>query len=564
MFDTEARRSRPELLRRLEALMLLRVVFVSLFLGASVFLQVRETRSYFGNIQNYHYFLISAIYFLTLIYAFLLKYLRRLQGLAYCQLLMDCLFVTAVIYTTGGIESTFSFLYILNTISASILLYRKGGMIIASCGSILYGLLVDLHYYHVIQPLGIRESAFSEYHAFQVFYLILVNIAGFYLVAYLSSYVSEQARARAVELAARETDIYKLEVLNETIIKGMNSGLIVIDGNNKIILFNPACEEIFEAIGSDSYGRKVDDILPFLADYLTDKRLSFIRSANRGYPPIFDLVYDRPHGEKTYLRLTISSIKLPFGEEKGFILIIQDVTYVKEVEEEIKKVEGLAMIGELAAGIAHEIRNPMTSISGSIQMLKDRLERDDVNSRLMDIVSREISRLNHLVNDFLLFARPKQANPEEFNLNRLIQESLELFQNSHHWGSGLEVRKDFQDEIVLRSDPELIKQVLWNLLLNAHETMQVGGTIFVSTSLESQEFYPYRKRAGIIVRDTGKGFTERALSQIFTPFFTTKEGGSGLGLPTVKRIVGILGGEVTGSNHPEGGAQIKIWIPIAN
>ena len=219
------------------------------------------------------------------------------------------------------------------------------------------------------------------------------------------------------------------------------------------------------------------------------------------------------------------------------------------------------MIGELAAGIAHEIRNPMASISGSIQMLKSGLKKDDVNSRLMDIVSREINRLNRLVDDFLLFARPKKTNLQEFDLNHLILESLELFKNSQHWTEKTKVFKDFHEAIRLKSDPEQIKQVLWNLFLNACEAMPDGGSLYVITELEPGWPKSDQKKAKIIIRDTGDGFGEKALSHLFTPFFTTKERGSGLGLAIVNRIVEGLRGEIHGGNYPEGGAEITISLP---
>jgi len=237
------------------------------------------------------------------------------------------------------------------------------------------------------------------------------------------------------------------------------------------------------------------------------------------------------------------------------------VTEIKKIEAEMKRVEGLAIIGELAAGVAHEIRNPMASISGSIQMLVEGLEKDDVNRQLMDIVTREINRLNNLVNDFLLFARPKKANWEKFNLNQLILESLELFQNSQHWIKETRLVTDFSHDIKLESDPEQVKQVLWNLFINAREAMPDGGSLYVTTALNSNETHTDHKIVTIIVRDTGKGFDVKALSHLFIPFFTTKEGGSGLGLATVKRIVEGLQGKVTGTNHPEGGAMITISLP---
>ena len=164
--------------------MLLRVLLVSILLGALIFIQVRETRTYFGGIQTSHYFIIAAIYFLTFIYIFFLGRLKNLTIMAYAQLIIDTLFITAIIYTTGGIESFFSFLYLLTIINASTLLYRRGGMIVASSSSIFYGLLLDLHYYNVIHPFGSRLIYPEDFQSTYIFYIILVNIAALYCRLY--------------------------------------------------------------------------------------------------------------------------------------------------------------------------------------------------------------------------------------------------------------------------------------------------------------------------------------------------------------------------------------------
>ena len=540
--------------------MFLRVLFVSFLLGVSIFIQVKETQTYFAYIRTAHFILLATIYFLTFIYVIILRYAKNLLWFAYVQLIIDTLFVTALIYTTGGIESIFSFLYILTIINGSIMLYRRGGMLIASCCSILYGLLLDLHYYNIIEPLGIRAVSTTQYENVHLFYLIFVNIAGFYLVAYLSSYLSEQTRKSRVELKEKQIDIDKLEILNKSIIESITSGLIALDGQNRIIFLNPAAEEIFGINAASVSGHRVDHAFPFLRDYLTEER-SLSTERIEKTPPFLDIPYLKPNGDRMHLRLSISPLKMPVGNRKGSILIFQDVTEIKRIEEEMKKVEGLAIIGELAAGVAHEIRNPMASISGSIQMLAEGLKKENVNRQLMDIVSREINRLNNLVNDFLLFARPKKANLQKFDLNQLILESLELFKNSQHWTNKTRLVTDFRHDIKLESDPEQVKQVLWNLFLNAREAMPDGGSLYVTTDLSSDVACKDNKMIKIVVRDTGGGFDDRALSQLFIPFFTTKEGGSGLGLATVKRIVEGLQGKVSGNNDPEGGANITILLP---
>lgn len=554
-----------ELSGRLQKLMFLRVIFVSLLLGASIFLQVKETRTYFGDIQTSHYFLIATIYFLTFVYIVLFKYQRNFAKLAYIQLLVDTLVVTAIIYATGGMESIFSFLYILTIINGSILLYRKGGLIMASSSSILYGLLIDLHYYQVIHPFGGRMLFPPEFQFGYVFYMILVNTVAFYLVAFLSSFLSEQARKSRVELRAKQDDIVKLEALNERIIQSITSGLMTLDGQKRVILFNPAAEDIFGIRSIEAIGRRLMDVLPFLESYLRED-IEGQDSDIRRSRSFIDLPYERPDGKKMFLRFSLSPLSLPDAGQRGQILFVQDMTEMKQIEGEMKRVEGLAMVGELAAGIAHEIRNPMASISGSIQMLREGLKRDDVNSRLMDIILREINRLNHLVSDFLLFARPKPSNISDFDLQRLITEALELIRNSGKWIDKVVVETDFQTAVSIRSDPEQVRQVLWNLFLNACEAMPEGGVLRIASRLVNPSSDPdqEKKEVKITIRDTGGGFSEQALSHIFKPFYTTKEGGSGLGLATVKRIVDGLKGRVEGKNHADGGAEISIYLRSAS
>jgi two-component system sensor histidine kinase PilS (NtrC family) len=558
MVSPDLKTTHEDLSSRLQRLMFLRVVFVSLLLGASVFIQIRQTRTYFGNIQTTHYALIVTIYFLSFVYVVLLKRLKSLIRLAYAQLLVDTLLVTAIIYSTGGIESIFSFLYILTIIYGSIILYRSGGMIIASMSSILYALMVGMHYYGIISPQGIMPGQSTPYQEANLVYTVLANIAAFYLVAFLSSYASEQTRKSRVELRAKQADIVKLEALNEWIIRSITSGLITLDDNERIISFNPAAEVIFGISGESAIGKKAGEVLPSVTEQVQNR----LSAADRDPDGFIDSSYQRPDGKRLFLRCSVSPLHLPGGSHGGHILFFQDMSAMKQIEEEMRKVEGLAMVGELAAGIAHEIRNPMASISGSIQMLKENLEADSMNSRLMDIILREVSRLNSLVNDFLLFARPKQAKIESFDLNQLILESLELIKNSGKWVDRIDVHSRFSQSLRVESDPQQVRQVLWNLFLNASEAMPHGGSLYVSTEMvNSADVHGSdRKTVKVTIRDTGRGFSEEALQYLFTPFFTTKEGGSGLGLATVKRIVEGLRGHVYGNNNAEGGAEITVLL----
>lgn len=556
MVEIGLKKSQSELTGRLQKLMLLRLLFVSVLLGASVYLQARQTKTYFGDIQTTHYLLIAISYFLTFIYIILFTTWKNLAVQSYIQLIVDTLFVTAIIYATGGIASIFSFLYILTIINASIIVYRKGGMIVASSSSILYGLLLDLHFYGVISPLGSSRMYAADYQASSIFYIIVVNIAAFYTVAFLSSYPSEQARKSRAELKEKEDDISKLEALNRWIISSITSGLVTIDGFKKILLFNPAAEKIFEINASDVIGKNINDILPFISPYLDSRSGDINNSVNSGR--FTDVHYRTKNNRVLSLRFFMSPLQIPDTSLMGNILLFQDVTEMKHIEKEMKRVEDLALIGELAAGIAHEIRNPMASISGSIQMLREGIEADEVNGRLMDIILREADRLNHLINDFLKYARPKPVEARKFDLNYVILESIELLKNSGKWNGKLEIRTELDSQSLIVSDPEQIKQVLWNVFLNAVDAISDDGLLYISTETVKENNKPDLIK--IIVRDSGTGFSEKSLAHLFTPFFTTKEGGSGLGLAIVKRIIDSLKGEIYGRNHPDGGAEIGIIL----
>lgn len=556
MVKTDRNHAQKETLSRLQLLMFLRVGFVSLLLGVAIIIQVRETKTYFGEILNAHYFLIALIYFLTFFYVVAFNYIKNLSKFAYLQLLLDTIFITGIIYTTGGIESIFSFLYLLNIISGGTILYRRGGTIIASFSIILYGALLDLSYYGLINPMGYRFSHLQEYQSSEIFYRILVNAAAFYLVAFLSSFLSEQTRKSRAELKVKQKDIADLEMLKENIIQSVSSGLVALDEYGKIIVFNRGAERIFNIDSSDATQKNVNDIIPFIMPYLK------VDSPNK----FSQLSYKMSQGQQIDLLLTVSPLKESDGSEKGQILVFQDTTRIREMEQEVKRMEDLAMLGELAAGIAHEIRNPLASISGSIQVLNNSLkENAPINQRLMGIILREINRLNHLVNDFLHFARPQRIKIEEFDLNQLIMDTLYIFQNSQNWSQNLDVRTKFFNPLKIKSDPQQLKQIFWNIFLNACEAMPKGGLIYVKTDKRT-DFHgsgKYIELVRIKVEDNGPGIDPKVVNDMFNPFSTTKKDGSGLGLAIVKKIVEGVGGRVSGMNLASGGAAITILLPLS-
>ena len=557
MVKTDRDLDQKETLSRLQLLMFLRVGFVSLLLGVAIVIQVRETKTYFGEILNAHYFLIALIYFLTFIYIVALKYIKNLFKFAYLQLLIDTIFITAIIYTTGGIESMFSFLYLLNIISGGIILYRYGGMIIASFSSILYGAFLDLSYYGLITPLGYRFLYAQEYQSSEIFYMILVNATAFYLVAFLSGFLSEQIQKSRAEVKAKQKDLADLEMLKENIIQNISSGLIALDEDNRIIIFNRGAEEIFNVDSRDAIKKDIGDIIPRIMPYLK------VHSPHQ----FSQLSYKGKEDQQIDLLLNISYLKEYDGSNKGKILVFQDTTRIREMEQEVKRMEDMAMLGELAAGIAHEIRNPLASISGSIQVLNDSLSKEEahMNRRLMEIVLREVSRLDHLVNDFLQFARPQRIEIEEFELNQLIMDTLYLFQNSQSWSEHLDIDTKITTPLTIKSDPHQLKQVFWNIFLNASEAMPQGGLISISAKKETDSTSSGEsvESVRIKIEDNGPGLDPKISKDIFKPFSTTKKNGSGLGLAIVKRLIEGLGGNVSGKNAARKGTRISIHLPVS-
>jgi two-component system sensor histidine kinase PilS (NtrC family) len=405
--------------------------------------------------------------------------------------------------------------------------------------------------------MGYHLTYLQEYQSSEIFYRILVNVAAFYLVGLLSGFLSEQILKSTAELKAKQEDIADLEILKENIIQSISSGLVALDEHGKVIAFNRGAERIFSVDSRDAIQGDINDIIPFIKPYLK------VTNPNK----FIQLSHKRIDGQQIDLLLNISPLKDQDGSKKGEILVFQDTTRIREMEREVKRMEDLAMLGELAAGIAHEIRNPLASISGSIQVLNDSLSKKAtrINKRLMEIILREVNRLNHLVNDFLQFARPQRIEIEEFDLNQLIMDTLYIFQNSQNWSQNLAVETKFSGPLKINSDPQQLKQVFWNIFLNACEAMPKGGFVCVSTDKikESNGSGEYIDSVRIKVEDNGPGIDTKVIKDMFKPFSTTKKGGSGLGLAIVKRIVEGLGGNVSGQNLAGGGMAVAITLPLS-
>ena len=247
------------------------------------------------------------------------------------------------------------------------------------------------------------------------------------------------------------------------------------------------------------------------------------------------------------------------GDPFGHLIVFQDLTYYKQMEEALRRKEKLAAIGEMAAGLAHEIRNPLASLYGSIQLLQAEISLEGTQERLMGIVLKESERLDALITDFLLFAFPHVGETESIPLRELVEETLEVFKKGPHFHEGFNVDVRMDPTVRIDGNRRQIQQILWNLLLNAAQSMSEGGEIRV-------EAEQTRSRAGVPsvswrVKDTGRGIAAENLTRIFDPFYTSRQGGTGLGLAIVHRIVENHGGRIHVRSDLGKGTVFEIELP---
>jgi two-component system sensor histidine kinase PilS (NtrC family) len=556
-----------KMLKNVKGLMLCRIIILTLLLSITFLFQVSKKQYFFIPLTNSFYYFLSLFYLVTIFYALFLKKVKDLRQFTFIQIVMDHLFIIGLIYFTGGKESFFPITYIFSIIGSSFIFYKRGAFFSASFSTLLYGLLLVLQLYHWINPLG--QPSF--YDASQIFYSLILYMATFYIVAFLSSTLSEELKKKKRELIQKQVDYNQLETFNRNIIQSLDSGLLTIDLSGKIIFLNRTAEKILNRNEEELKNVSIYDLFPKISEVIDEvkKKASDPFSDYQRYQTLLTN-YD---GRNIYLGFSISPLTDPDGSFIGHTLIFQDITKFKEMEEQMKRFDKMAAVGLLAAGMAHEIRNPLASLSGSIQMLKSELPLDHQQQKLMEIILRESERLNALITDFLLFAQPPQTNKRSWEIRKVIEETIDLFIHSPSFHEGIRIhrpstRENFQAMI----DPDQMKQVFWNLLTNAAQAMFNGGEIRVhlgkqnGISWETRLPFPIQKKGKewvkISITDSGKGITGQEKEKIFEPFFTTKENGTGLGLSIVHKIIENHNGVIKVESELGKGSTFTIFLPI--
>lgn len=543
-----------ELEQRIRRIMLLRVLFLT---GFVVLLLVFQERLGITAPIKPLCMVIGMGFLMSIVYAVLFKFLTLTEN-ASLQVAGDLLLVGGILFTTGGIDSPISFLFLFVIIASSVTLPRAAAYLAASGAIIIYGVLVDLEYFEIITPVYLFPESKVSFASGYVFYVIFLNIVSYYTVAYLSSFLSHRLRMVKEELARASINLEEQRAFNRNIVQNMGNGLITINPEGKVTSSNPAALALTGYSISESLENPIGQLIP-----LVELKNLFSGDKILDLPKQIEGEYQRKDGRIIFIRIKISH--LADINEPGYILVFEDLTEVKEMQEKVLRTEQLAAVGRFSAGLAHEIRNPLTSLSGSIQVLARGLKLEDSYKKLMEIVMKETDRLNTILSDFLNYTQSKKNDNTIIDLTQLIQDVITLLKNKEDLSSKKKiVFKRTTDHLIINGDEEQIKQVVWNLCINALEAMS-EGTLTLSLrevfSFQSGEFQADHGGMVLEFQDEGCGIASDQINNIFDPFFSSKKDGVGLGLATVYKIVNRNGGVMDVKSTLGEGTLFTVFLP---
>lgn len=465
---------------------------------------------------------------------------RNFRLLGRIQVISDLALTAVFTYITGGIDTSFNFLFPLVIIVASILLPRWWAYLTAALSFIAFGAILDLTYYQLIPSFSVSNPDLKS-----VQFVVGINFFAYMAIAYLASSLSAKLRQAGVELHVKNDELQDLQAMQENILHSMRGGLITTDLDGKITLINQP--------GLNFLKRKYADVLGASVSSLFLDPLP----APDSYPLQDELRASTPEGEKIF-GLTITPLTMHDGAVIGFVYTFADLTEVRRLENEIRQRERLAAIGRLASGIAHEIRNPLSSIAGSVQMLSKMATLNEEQQVLVDIVRRESERLNNIISDFLTYSREKSYKFVQHDLLLLIEETLRLIENRPTRGTAAyRIVRSFESrEALAMVDSDRLKQVFWNLCDNAFRAMPEGGTLKVTLRARGSHWV-------LSFKDSGVGIRAEHAEKIFEPFQSSFDGGTGLGLALVYQIVQAHKGRVYAVPGAKEGAEIIVEFPQA-
>ena len=533
----------------LRAFVVLRVVIVSTLLLSAFLIQITFSTAL---PLNSIYYLAAFAYSISIVAILSLDRIPA-ETNAGVQLLGDLVVITGLVYVSGGPDSSFTFLYLSTVSAGSILLGRRGGLATAGLAAVFYAVLVDLMFFDVVKP---AETAETTEHTRQLWSLptlvgnVGLNVAAFVATALLVAVASEKLREARADVERRKAEIARLQSLHGSVLTSMSSGVLTTDLDGRVTYANRAAQELLGAPSLDLVGRPLLSLgLLGEADWkriaASDSEILRFESARRSQEA------------EDYFGISATALRDGSGYTIGRILIFQNLTELKRLEGEVRLKDKLAAVGEVAAGIAHEIRNPLASISGSVQVLKNSSSPGSPEQKLMEIVVAESHRLSTILEDFLRYVRPKERAVEPVDAPAALDDVLTLLAHGDEISSRHRVVQDFDPKsVVVQADPGQLRQIFWNVARNALAAMPGGGTLAVSAHLRGNHW-------SVSFADEGHGMTADERDRLFTPFAHSFPGGTGLGLAIVHRIVEEHGGAIRVDTTPGRGTTVSISLPLA-
>jgi two-component system sensor histidine kinase PilS (NtrC family) len=461
-------------------------------------------------------------YAIAIFYTLLLTFWQEYRVQSLLQVLTDLALVSLVIYATGGIDSSFNFLYPLVIIVACILLPRTWAFLTAALAFILYGTVLELTYFEIVPSYSTTHPELKSLQA-----IILVNLFGYLAVAYLAGQLATKLRQVDVKLKHTSGALEDLQALHENIIQSITGGLITTGLDGHITVVNTAAQKLLERPEDGLLGQPVNRLfLDPLPQVESERAHAEVRIV-------------APNGYRKTFRVQVSALAVPEKGTLGYVYTFDDLTEVRRLEREVRMQDRLAAVGRLAAAIAHEIRNPLTSIAGSVSLLSGIPDLTQEHRQLLQIVTRESERLNLIITDFLGYSRGKQYQFKKVDLLPLLEDTLTLLEHRlAAQNSAIRLERRYQPtQAWTLADGDKIKQVFWNFCENAVRAMRDHGTLTVSVESSGDDWQ-------VNFADTGPGMSPQLIEKIFEPFQSQFEGGTGLGLAIVYQIVQAHEGKV--------------------
>jgi len=477
-------------------------------------------------------------YSLSLFYVLLLSFWQEHRLQASLQVVTDLIMVSLVVHETGGWDSSLNFLYPLVIIVASVLLPRVWAQLVAALAFILYGTVLELNYYAVVPSYCTTHPGTKALQA-----IIFVNLFAFLAVAYLAGLLTSKLRQVGVQLKDTSGALESLQALHENIIHSISSGLITTGLDGRITLVNAAAHRLLERTPAELLGAPVDEL--FLDPLPTVE-------SPQGHG---EVRFEPPTKFRKTVRVRAAALTVPERGDLGYVYVLDDLTEIRRLEREVRMQDKLAAVGRLAAAIAHEIRNPLTSIAGSVSMLSGVPEMNEDHRRLLDIVTRESQRLNSIITDFLAYSRTKQYHFDRVDLIQSVEDTLTLMDHrmtAEKTGITIDRRFTVRQALAI-ADGDKLKQVFWNLCENAVRAMKNGGTLTAAVESLGDDWQ-------VSFIDTGTGMTPQQIEKIFEPFQSNFEGGTGLGLAIVYQIVQAHEGKVWARSKPGQGTTFVLRL----